>query len=345
MKRAWIPLAAALLAIAMAGSASAVDLIGFYEFEGNFNNTTGPIGAATPLQNPGQVSFAPGGFRGQAVDINDPAMSGGGNTGGTVDIPFNVSPAAWPNANGPGLDSVSFGGWFNLQSNAGFPGAVAADNGGWDRGIHLNGNNWGIASGGSLNNVAGASTNQWTYVMGTFDKASNLATLYVGDDVAATQTTTVGSRPDGQNSAGTLTLEIGRYDNQDLDALVDDFTVWNEALTADEANAIRNLRLNPTLDYSPADAELLFDLFDAGSGSVMIGDTEWTIGNVQAGSPGQLFDLGGGDFGLLLNSGLSANNGLIGSAAAVPEPSTIAIWTLLGFAALAYGWRRKTQAK
>ena len=155
-------------------------------------------------------------------------------------------------------------------------------------GIHLFGNNWGIASGGNLNNVAPAPTGQWTYVMGTFSKNTNRATLYVGNDNAGIQTTASGFRADGQGSTGLLFVEIGRYDNQDLDAKVDDAMFWNEALTVHEANAVRNLRLAPGLDYSPLDAEALFGLFDAGSGTVDIGGMTWSITSGLSGSPGRV---------------------------------------------------------
>ena len=327
MKRALSLVTVGMVTLALASPSLAVDLIGYYEFEGNFNNTTGPIAAAIPTQNPAQVNLIGGGFRGGGVDINDPAASGGGNTGGSLNIPFNANPNEAP--------QVSFGGWYNLQSNAGFPGVTAIDNGGWDRGIHLNNNQWGFASGGTTNNVAAAPTDEWTYVVGTFDKTANVATLYIGDDNAATQTTTSATRADGGNNPGETQIEIGRYDNQDLDALVDDFMVWSVALTPDEANAIRNLRLNPTLDYSPADAELLFHLFDAGTGEVEIDGLIWSNTSGLAGTPGQLSPDGSG-FNLVLDS--QAGTGL--AAAPVPEPSTIAIWTLVGLMVAGFGWRK-----
>ena len=99
---------------------------------------------AAPGQNPGEISFVSG-FRGQGADINDPAASGGGNSGGSIDLPFNLSPDEMP--------AVTFGGWVNVETNNGFPGFMAIDNGGWDRGIHMQ-DNWSVASGGTTNNIA-----------------------------------------------------------------------------------------------------------------------------------------------------------------------------------------------
>lgn len=313
---------ALLVAMATPINAAPVGLQAYYEFEGNFTNSGGPVGSAAPSQNPGQVSFVGGGFRGQSVDINDPAANGGSNTGGSVDIPYNVSPA----------NPVSFGGWFNLDSNAGFPGVVANDNGGWDRGIHMNGNNWGIASGGDLNNVAPGATGQWTYVVGTF--GGGLATLYVGNDSAGTQTTATGSRPDNAAiNGGLAVLEIGRYDNQDLDAKVDDFFIFSSALTNHQVNAIRNLRLS-TLDYDVLDATTLLDFFNDGSGFVDINGFRWSLASNLAGSPGELSGDAANGFSLLLADN---GNGLT-AVAIVPEPTTVA---MTGILVLIAGARRR----
>ena len=327
--------AAAILAGGLvAAPASAVTLLGYYEFEGNYNSTGGSLGAAIPTQNVSEVNLIGGGFRGGGVDINDPAMSGGGNTGGSLNIPYNANPNESP--------TVTFGGWFNLQSNAGFPGVMAIDNGGWDRGIHLNTNNWGIASGGGspTNGVAPAPTGQWTYVVGTFDKPGNTATLYVGNDVAGTQTTASASRADNGVNPGLTQIEIGRYDNQDLDALVDDAFVFQDALNADQVNAIRNLRLASGLDYNVLEATTLLNLFQAGSGTATINGTTWTNSAVTPGSPGQLTDLGGGMYELVLNrQGL----GLVGrSAAGIPEPVTAT--ALLGMLGVLGTRRRRRTA-
>jgi len=230
----------------LVAQANAVELLGYYEFEGDFSNSSGPLAAASAVQNPGEVSFVPLGFRGQAVDINDPAANGGSNTGGSVNIPHNANPNESP--------EVTFGAWVNLDSNAGFPGFMAIDNSGWDRGLHLNGNSWGIASGGNSAGLGGAATvGEWQYVVGTFNKPANRATIYVGNANPADQTTISGTRADGGNNPGEVEIEIGRYDNQDLDALVDDAFVFDSELNAHQANAIRNLRLS-SADLSVAAA-------------------------------------------------------------------------------------------
>ncbi len=313
-------LTAAALLIFAAG-AHAVDLVGYYEFE---NNDLDSSGAANDGIQVGSAGFGAA-FRGVASrDL----------TGGQINLPINANPSV--------NNQISFGGWVNADLT-GQRGFMATDNGGWDRGIEQGnaGNLWGIASGGQTSSAAAVTQGSWQYVVGTFNKAANRATLYVGNDVAGTQTTTSVTRADAASGASEVVIELGRYDARVFDGRADDIFVFQGELTPDQANAVRNLRLNPTLDYSPVDAELLFDLFDAATGSVSIGDIEWVVGNVTPGTPGQLSDLGGGDFELVLNSGATVNNGLIGSIAAVPEPSTIAIWLILGLVGVGFGWRNR----
>ena len=222
-------------ALALPGEVAGASLLGFYEFEGNYEDSTGNANHGVVSQNAGEVSIVSRGFRGQGADINDPAASGGGNSGGSIDLPFNLSPDEMP--------AVTFGGWVNVETNNGFPGFMAIDNGGWDRGIHMQ-DNWSVASGGTTNNIAPVAIGEWQYVVATFDRPANEATLYVGDDNSLTQTTTSGTREDGGATPGLAVLEIGRYDNQDLDAIVDDIFVFEGALTDHQVNAIRNLRLS-----------------------------------------------------------------------------------------------------
>ena len=170
------------------------------------------------------------------------------------------------------LEEVSFGGWVNLETAEGFPGFMAIDTGGWDRGISLHNLQWSIASGGNTNSGIAPTPGSWEYVVGTFSKPKNRAILYVGDADADTATTTSISRSDGGNAPGELEIEIGRYDNQDLDAVVDDIFVFSGELSAHQVNAIRNLRLSD-LDYSPAQAAELFTLFDDNDAGEIAGIT------------------------------------------------------------------------
>ena len=258
-------------------------ILAYYSFEDNYDDVSGNGNTAVPTQNPNEVSFTEG-FRGRGADVNDPAANGGGNTGGTINIPIDANPDV--------LEEVSFGGWVNLETAEGFPGFMAIDNGGWDRGISLNNLQWSIASGGNTNSGIAPTPGSWEYVVATFSKPENRAVLYVGNADTDTTTTDTIFRDDGGNAPGELEIEIGRYDNQDLDAIVDDIFVFSSELSAHQVNAIRNLRLSD-LDLSPLDAAELFGLF-ADQADGPIADITWVPeAGLDTTNPGEVVDLGG----------------------------------------------------
>ena len=314
----FLPIACAgALTLSSLATADAANLLAYYAFEGNYDSTGGGP-AAVASQNPGELSFTAG-FRGQALDINDP--SNAANSGGSVDIPINANPSA--------LSGVTFGGWVNVE-NFEFDGFMAIDNGGWDRGITVNAqtsNSFGIASGTGPTNVGAITTGAWQYVVGTFNKPGN-ATLFVGDSNPAIATTQVGIGPDNGSDPGELVIEIGRYDNQDFDGLVDDIFVFGEELGPFQVNAIRNLRLNG--DLTPLEANQLFEMFD-GSSSGSVGGLDWSLtSGLDATNPGEVLSSGGALTVVLDADG----NGLRG----VPEPSIPVLGSL---AALLFVFRRR----
>jgi len=307
---------AAAAAAFIANSSQAGTLLAYYEFEDNYDSTGGGP-AAIPMQNPDELSFTSG-FRGQGVDINDPSAAK--NTGGSIDIPIDANPGVLP--------GVTFGGWLKVDTFE-FDGFMAIDNGGWDRGITVGQDRgpFGIASGGGPA-TTGEITHEWQYVVGTFNDEEDRTVLYVGDASAANQTTETAEGNDNTGS-GLTVIEIGRYDNQDLDALVDDIFVWDSELNAHEVNAIRNLRLS-SLDLSPRDAAELFALHDA-SASGPVGGLSWSpASGLDATNPGAVLELGGGEFGLVL---ADDGSGLVGLGG-VPAVPTVSEWGLIIMALL-----------
>ena len=280
------------LAFVFVPSLKSQSLLGYYPFEDNYDDVSGNDNTAVPTQNPDEVSFTEG-FRGRGADINDPAANGGGNTGGSINIPIDANPDV--------LEEVSFGGWVNLETAASFPGFMAIDNGGWDRGINLHNLQWSIASGGNTNSGIAPTPGSWEYVVATFSKLENRAILYVGDaDTDTTISSTISSSGDGGNAPGELEIEIGRYDNQDLDAVVDDIFVFSGELSVYQVNAIRNLRLSG-LDYSPAQAAELFTLFDDDDAGEIAGITWSPVSGLDPENPGALSGLGDEGIGLVLD--------------------------------------------
>ena len=93
-----------------------------------------------------------------------------------------------------------------------------------------------------------------------------------------------------------------------------------------------SLRLS-ALDFSPQLANDLFNLFDA-SGSGAVGGLSWSpTTGLAATNPGEVLDLGGGQYALVLDN---AGNGLLG----IPEPSIPAILGLYAFICLLRRRRR-----
>jgi hypothetical protein len=123
--------------------------------------------------------------------------------------------------------------------------------------------------------------------------------------------------------------------NYSLDGLLDDVSFWNERLDETELTALRNLGLSD-LDYNAQNAGGLFNVFGGTLSHVTIGALTWRKApdNTFAGSPGDVVDLGDGDYGLVLN----AIGG--GVYTLVPEPSTFALLVLACLAPLLNRRRR-----
>ena len=280
---------------------AAPEVLAYYDFEGSFDDLSGNDNEARPEMNPDEASFIDG-LRGQGLDINDPDAEI--NSGASINIPVDVNPTEQPD--------VSFGGWVNVETFE-FDGFMAIDNGGWDRGITVNAqesNAFGVASGAAPVNAGEITPGEWQYVVATFSDSENRARIYVGSAEAAVQTTETADTQDIGRSDGELEIELGRYDNQDLDAVVDDIFVFQGELTVYQANAVRNLRLS-AIDYSPLEAAQLFDLFSAES-SGTVGAFSWTpVEGLSIEPPGAVREAGTG-FTVVLDE---LGNGMMSSAA------------------------------
>ena len=118
--------------------------------------------------------------------------------------------------------------------------------------------------------------------------------------------------------------------------LVDDFGVWDVGLDVGQVQAVYNLATEPGLQYGVADSNKLFDLFDAGTGELEIGDLTWENTTGLIGAAGDVLDLGDGEFALILDPN---GGGVLGAIPVVPEPSSLAIFSLL-LCLAGYGYRR-----
>ena len=312
-------------------SSIGAELLGYYEFEDNFADSSGNEKDAESAQNPDEVSFTDEGFRGKAIDINDPT-EGEPNSGGSVDIPIDANAAELP--------GVTFGGWVNIDPDTvEFDGFMAMDNGGWDRGItvNYNGSNlYGIASGAAPIEVGEITPGEWQFIAATFDVDEAETWLYVGGDLAANQTTESETGADLAD-LGEPVIEIGRYDNQDLDAKVDDVFVFDTALDAFHVNALRNLRLSE-LDYSPFESAQVFKLFEAGTNG-NVGGRGWSVTTeLDASEPGAVLDVGEDGIAVVLNE---SGQGMLTGAGEVVDDSDgdglLDSWELIQFGDLNQG--------
>jgi hypothetical protein len=124
------------------------------------------------------------------------------------------------------------------------------------------------------------------------------------------------------------------------DISLDDYGVYSGQLTDGEAAAVYNLAVEIDLLYDLGEADLLFNEFNDPTGGVTIGALTWTVfSSGLSGDPGQVIKNGEGDFTLFLTD-TAGLNGIFGLES-VPEPASIAVWSVIGLALVGYGWRRR----
>jgi hypothetical protein len=108
--------------------------------------------------------------------------------------------------------------------------------------------------------------------------------------------------------------------DDEFNGRMDDFSYWvGEALS--EGKIVGMFNLDDQLDYDTLDADALFDTYDGTTGPAAVDGTTWYKATDLTGSPGELLDLGGGDYALVLDA-----SG--GGVTTIPEPGTLAL--LLG---------------
>jgi hypothetical protein len=239
--------------------------------------------------------------------------------------------------------------WYNTATNQACcsNGALYYTNGGWGAvgdELHssLTSNSSGvwheIHSGNQRSSGAVATAlNTWNHVVASFDNGNITYTVNGTQSPAGSQTMSGATARLGSG-------QIGAWNGtRDYNGLFDDWAIWTEALSTAEATAIYNLATS-ALDYNAQNADDLFGVFDGDNASVAIDGLTWIAAadGTLVGAPGQVLDLGDGAYGVVLN----ANGGGVRTAvaAAVPEPATLALWTMLGLGLFGYGLRIRRRA-
>jgi len=114
--------------------------------------------------------------------------------------------------------------------------------------------------------------------------------------------------------------EEAPHTNEGYRNLLDDFAIWDEALTEGEARSLFTLA-DSTLNYNASQAQGLWDVLASGTPAT-IGSMEWSPTSGLSGNVGDVLDLGSGDFALVLDSN---GNGVttVSSSGPIPEPMTM----------------------
>ena len=177
----------------------------------------------------------------------------------------------------------------------------------------------------------------WHHIVATVDNANNpLDTKLFVDGVEVTQS---GSTYDATPfNLGATDIFFGRAsDNTNgFDGQLDDAAYWTNALSATEIKALFELADESALNYDAGEVQSLLDLFAQGSGSTIVDGTEWYyVGNGLDGGLGVVAPNGDG-----FDLQLAANGSGLTTEVAIPEPASIAIWSLIGLGLAGFGYYR-----
>ncbi len=122
-----------------------------------------------------------------------------------------------------------------------------------------------------------------------------------------------------------------------FNGLIDDTAIFSQELTAGEIGGLYNLAVETELQYNAGQANELLTIHEDGMGSVEIDGLLWEFADglntgvgVVAGQDGE--------FALQLDP---SGSGVVSSLAVVPEPASIAIWSLLGMGLVGFGYYRR----
>lgn len=207
-----------LAALALASAAPGAELLGFYDFEGDFDDNS--TAANNPTAVDPDVTFGPGLGGGQA------AVFDGNLTQTGINVPIDMNPTVNPN--------LTIGGWVNANAvNNSSP--FGGDDGGWDRGISTGGlgTSWGVSNGQFFNSqlpVGGG----WQFLAVTY--RGNTATLNV-DGSVFTQVGFPG--PAVHTGMAIGSLNPGGVIHP-FNGSIDNFFVYDDALTARQLEQIRS---------------------------------------------------------------------------------------------------------
>jgi len=192
----------------------------------------------------------------------------------------------------------------------------------------------GVGGGRSIGGPVTANDGAWhlvTAVLPTESGTIDDVLFYIDGQLVVDATTS--DRVTDTGTAGTFYL--GQAQNEDyfqaFTGTLDDVAIWSEPLSAAEVLALFQLGDTAALAYDAGAANLIFEAYAEGL-NVMVDGTPWyyAAGGL-AGGPGEVVDLGGGDFSVQFGSGAGMTT--------MPEPATLLL--LLGGAGMLLRRRRR----
>jgi hypothetical protein len=217
---------------ALAACSAQAGLIGFYQFDGNFNDSSGNGNDAIMAN---QVSFGTG-FNGQAGVFN--------GSFSYVEIPININPSA--------MTLLTMGAWVLPDNVNPIRAIISHDNGGFDRNLNID-NRGGCATTGCYSAFTGAGVlsgtaatanpANWVFVAATYNSQTGLIKLFVDGNSVGT-TSTLGS--------GFTTTFIGRNPGfvEFFSGKIDNVFFFNQILTDTQISDIRGGGAEAILRYA-----------------------------------------------------------------------------------------------
>ena len=323
--------------VVLAGaSIASADLFHYFPIEEGAGNTTANLGTAGgvgTVQSPGNGLGIAGdhwvlnGTRG-AVNRGT-VLSGNDNNGSSSHVTTTGVPSAtyngswtqtiWAAVDGTGNDVV-------LGHRFGGPGGFAK--------LDTNNFEW-QAPGGGGNTGPGTGTDglwhQYTIVKN-------------GNQIQSFRDGVANGGPDTRNGTfGGVTVPYNLFGDggERPGGLYDEVGFFDEALSAEKVTAMYNLGdTTQNAGYGLLDIDNIFGVFDDGGEYETPDGLTWMQATGLNGGAGVLVD-NGDSFEIQLDS---AGNGVVGSAV-IPEPTTIAICSLLGACATFFAYRRSRRQK
>ena len=284
------------------------DMVSHYAFDGNTNdggslgNTSGAL--------VGDATYAPG-FLGQGLTLD-----GSGDYFDTnQDAPYDFQ-------NG----NISISTWVKLDGddwNDTWEAIFAKGEGNTYRLARSSNSDDQLSYGNNFNQqTVDLRDNEWHHVVITHDSGGQSEFFLDGVSLG----TGGGSISDNRGSDLFLgaNSEAG---GREFGGMIDDFAIYGDNIGPDWAKAVYALATDPEYGYNAGQVHQLGLLHYFGEGTTMIGDDLWEYADIDPLDGNTFIQFGANGSGVHL--------------AMVPEPATIALWSLLGLGCIGYIRRRR----